>query len=58
MFNYREVFLPFFFRWNSDELRKEVDLLKEMVKAQGTGEEHQMYQQQVQGLQETKTLCK
>ena len=43
-------------RWNGEELRKEVGLLKEMVKAQGTGEEHQMYQQQLEGIQETKTL--
>lgn len=29
-----------------------------MLKAQGSGEEHQMYQQQLEGLTETKSLCK
>lgn len=46
------------FRWNAEELHKEVTQLKALIKAQGSGEEHQMYQQQIQGLSETKSLCK
>lgn len=43
-------------RWNAEELHKEVTQLKALIKAQGSGEEHQMYQQQIQGLSETKSL--
>ncbi|KAI9562572.1 hypothetical protein GHT06_010026 [Daphnia sinensis] len=43
-------------RWNSEELHKEVTQLKALIQAQGSGEEHQMYQQQLQGLSETKSL--
>ncbi|XP_046450750.1 early endosome antigen 1-like isoform X2 [Daphnia pulex] len=43
-------------RWNSEELLKEVGQLKALLKAQGSGEEHHMYQQQLQGLSETKSL--
>jgi hypothetical protein len=38
-------------------LHKEVSQLKALLKAQGSGEEYQMYQQQLQGLSETKSLC-
>lgn len=37
-------------------MHKEVTQLKALIKAQGSGEEHQMYQQQIQGLSETKSL--
>lgn len=43
-------------KWASEELRKEIAELNNLVKAQGTSEEHQMYQQQLSGLQETKSL--
>lgn len=45
-------------RWNSEDLHKEVTQLKALIQAQGSGEEHQMYQQQLRGLSETKSLCK
>lgn len=45
-------------RWHSQELRKELESLKEMLQVQGTSDEQKMYHQQLQGLQETKTLCK
>jgi hypothetical protein len=35
-----------------------MSLLQDMIKVQGTTEECQMYQEQLQGLQETKSLCK
>ena len=46
-----------FFRYHSQEMRKELENLREILQAQGTSEEQKMYQQQLQGLQETKTLC-
>lgn len=43
-------------RWNSEELKKEIQQLQKMMKAHNTSEENAMYQQQLQGLQETKSL--
>jgi len=44
-------------RWNSEELRKEIKELQKMMNVQNTSEENAIYYQQLQGLQETKSLC-